>query len=83
MPIAAHTTGGHSTLDLVLGIAILLWALASVSALLGWLTRLPRRYRKRTADHGQRRSRFGRLRRRERVGGDANPGSTRNGRRGV
>ena len=49
MPIAAHTTGGHSTLDLVLGIAILLWALASVTALLGWLTRLPRRYRKRTA----------------------------------
>jgi len=70
MPIAAQTTGGHSTLDLVLGIAILLWALASVSALLGWLTRLPRRYRKRTADHGQRRSRH----RRERVGGDADPG---------
>ena len=41
MPIAAHTTGGHSTLDLVLGIAILLWALASVTALLSWLTRLP------------------------------------------
>jgi hypothetical protein len=71
---AAHTTGGHSTLDVVLGIAILLWALASVSALLGWLTRLPRRYRQRAADHGRRHSRFGRLRRRERVGGDADPG---------
>ena len=47
MLIAAYTTGGHSTLDLVLGIAILLWALASVSVLLGWLTRLPRRYRTR------------------------------------
>ena len=74
MLIAAHTTGGHSTLEVVLGIAILLWALASVSALLGWLTRLPRRHRKRTADHGQRRSRFGRVRRLERVGGDADPG---------
>ena len=74
MPIAALTTGGHGALDLVLGIAILLWALASVSALLGWLTRLPRRYRKRAAGHGQRRSGFGRLRRRERVGGDADPG---------
>jgi hypothetical protein len=71
---AAHTTGGHSTLDVVLGIAILLWALASVSAVLAWLTRLPGRYRKRTADHGRRRSRFGRLRRRERIGGDADPG---------
>ena len=69
MPIAAHTTGGHSTLDLVLGIAILLWALASVTALLSWLTRLPRRYRKRTADRGWRHSRFGRLR----VGDDAGP----------
>ena len=72
MPIAAHTTGGHSTLDLVLGIAILLWALASVTALLRWLTRLPRRYRKRTAGHGWRHSRFGRLR----VGGDADPSHT-------
>ena len=74
MPIAAHTTGGHPTLDLVLGIAILLWALATVRALLRWLTRLPRRYRKRTANHGQRHSRFGRRRRRERVGGDGDPG---------
>ena len=74
MPIAAHTTGGHSTLDLVLGIAILLWALASVTLLLGWLTRLPRRHRKRTADHGQPQRRFGRRRRRQRVGGDGDPG---------
>ena len=79
MPIAAHTTGGNSTLDLVLGIAILLWALASVSALLGWLTRLPGRYRKRTADHRQRHSGFARLRRRERVGGDTDPGRRRHG----
>ena len=69
MPIAALTTGGHSTLDLLLGIAILLWALASVSALLSWLTRLPRRYRKRSADHRRPRSGFGRLR----VGDDAGP----------
>jgi hypothetical protein len=71
---AAHTTGGHSTLDVVLGIAILLWALASVSALLGWLTRLPGRYRNRTGDHRQRYSGFARVGRRERVGGDADPG---------
>jgi hypothetical protein len=74
MPIAAHTSGGHSTLDVVLGIAILLWALASVSALLSWLTRLPRRYRQRAADHGRRRSRFARPRRRQRIGADADPG---------
>jgi len=74
MPIAAHTTGGHSTLDVVLGIAILLWALASITVLLSWLSRLPRRYRQRAADHGrQRHSRFGRPPRRERVGGDADP----------
>jgi hypothetical protein len=69
MPIAAHTTGGHSTLDLVAGIAILLWALASATALLSWLTRLPRRYRKRTPGHGSHHSRFGPLR----VGDDAGP----------
>jgi hypothetical protein len=72
MPIAAHTTGGHSTLDLVLGIAILLWALAGVTALLTWLTRFPRGYRKRPPIHGWRHSRFGRLR----VGGDTDPNHT-------
>jgi hypothetical protein len=46
----------------VLGIAIVLWALAGVTALLRWLTRLPRRYRTRAADRGRRHSRFGRLR---------------------
>jgi len=71
---AAHTTGGHSTLDLVLGIAILLWVLASVSALLAWLTQLPRRYRQRAANHGRRHSGFGRSRHRERIGGDPDPG---------
>jgi hypothetical protein len=74
MPIAAHTTGGHSTLDIVVGIAILLWALASVSALLSWLTRLARRHRRRTADHRRSHTGLGRLRRRRRVGGDADSG---------
>jgi hypothetical protein len=74
MPIAAHTTGGHSTLDTVVGIAILLWALASVSALLSWLTRLARRHRRRTADHRRSPTGLGRLRRRRRVGGDADSG---------
>src|SRR5690348_16952452 len=69
MPIAASSNGAPSTLDLVLGIAILLWALAGVTALLSWLTRLPRRDRRRTADRGRRHSRFGRLR----VGDDAGP----------
>ena len=73
MPIAAHTTGGHSTLDLVLGIAILLWALASVTALLSWLTRLPRRYRKRTADHRLAPQQVRSPARRERVDADAGP----------
>jgi len=72
MPLAAHTTGGHSTLDLVLGIAILLWALASATALLSWLTRLPRRYRKRTPGHGSHHSRFGR----PLVAGDTDPNHT-------
>ena len=74
MPIAAHTTGGRSTLDIVVGIAILLWALASVSALLSWLTRLARRHRRRTADHRRSPAGLGRLRRRRRVGGDADSG---------
>jgi hypothetical protein len=74
MPIAAHTTGGHSTLDVALGIGILLWALGSVSAPLGWLTRLPRRHRKRTADYRWRHSRFGR----RRVCGDADPDQSEN-----
>jgi hypothetical protein len=72
MPIAAHTTGGHSTVDLVLGIAILLWALAGVSVLLGWLSRLARRHRDRTVDARRRHGRFVRLR----VLGDADPDHT-------
>jgi hypothetical protein len=74
MPIAAHTTGAHSTLDIMAGIAILLWALASVSALLSWLTRLSRRYRRRTADHRQSHTGLGRRQRHRRPGGDADPG---------
>jgi hypothetical protein len=74
MLVVAHTAGGQSTLDLVVGTAILLWALATVTVLLGWLTRLPRRHRKGTTDDGRRHRRFGRLRRRERIGGDADPG---------
>jgi hypothetical protein len=71
---AAHTTGGHSTLDLVLGIAILLWALASVSAVLSWLTRLPHSYRSGKAEHRQRHPRLRRPRHRPRIGGDADLG---------
>jgi hypothetical protein len=40
MLVVAHTTGGHSTLDVLIGLAILTWALAGAGLLLGWLWRL-------------------------------------------
>lgn len=40
MRIAAHTTGEHSTLDVLIGLAILTWVVASAGLLLGWLSRL-------------------------------------------
>ena len=40
MPIAAHTTGGHSTPHLLLGLAVLLLALAGARTLLCAATRL-------------------------------------------
>ena len=45
MPIAAHTAGGHSTLDVLIGLAILMWALAGAALLVGWLWRLARQRR--------------------------------------
>jgi hypothetical protein len=42
MAIAAPTAGGHTTLDLLIGIAVLIWALAGVAALVSWLTRSAR-----------------------------------------
>ena len=42
MPIAAHTTGGHATPHLLLGLAILLLALAGAGTLLSAATRLAR-----------------------------------------
>lgn len=46
MAIAAHTAGAHSTLHLLIGIAVLIWALAGAAALAGWLTRSARRKRR-------------------------------------
>ena len=46
MAIAAHTAGGHSTLDVLIGIAVLIWALAGAAVLAGWLTRFARRQRR-------------------------------------
>jgi len=46
MAIAAHTAGGHSTVDVLIGIAVLLWALAAAALLIGWLTRFAGRQRR-------------------------------------
>jgi hypothetical protein len=46
MPIAAHTAGGYSTPDVLIGTAVLIWALAGAAALAGWLTRFARRRRR-------------------------------------
>jgi hypothetical protein len=43
MQIAANATGAHSTIDVILGAGILIWALGSVSALLAWISKLVRR----------------------------------------
>lgn len=40
MLVAAHTAGEHSTVDVLIGAAVLMWALAGVALLLGWLSRL-------------------------------------------
>jgi hypothetical protein len=40
MLVAAHTAGGHSTLDVLIGLAVIMWALAAVALLVGWLWRL-------------------------------------------
>ena len=42
MPIAAHTTGGHATPHLLLGLAVLLLALAGAGTMLSAATRLAR-----------------------------------------
>ena len=63
MPIAAHTTGGHSTHDVLIGIAVLIWALAGAAVLAGWLTRSARRqpHSQRTSLRGALRARAPRL----------------------
>ena len=50
MLVTAHTAGGHSTLDVLIGLAILMWALAGAALLLGWLSRLTHERRRR---HGR------------------------------
>lgn len=40
MLVAAHTAGGRSTLDVLIGLAVLMWTLAGLALLLGWLSRL-------------------------------------------
>ena len=45
MLLAAHTAGGHSTLDVLIGVAILMWALAGAGLLLGRLRRLAHKRR--------------------------------------
>ena len=58
MPIAAHTTGGHATPHLLLGLAILLLALAGARTLLSAATRLARHTKRAlSARHRRARSR--------------------------
>ena len=58
MPIAAHTTGGHSTPHLLLGLAVLLLALAGAGTLLSAATRLARHTKRAlSARHRRARSR--------------------------
>jgi hypothetical protein len=45
MPIAAHTAGGYSTLDVLIGTAVLIWGLAGAAVLASGLTRFARRQR--------------------------------------
>jgi hypothetical protein len=45
--LAANTAGEHSTLDVLIGVAVLMWALAGAGLLLGWLWRLAHRRRRR------------------------------------
>ena len=47
MLVTAHTAGGHSALDVLIGLAILMWALAGAALLLGWLSRLAHKRRRR------------------------------------
>ena len=58
MPIAAHTTGGHATPHLLLGLAVLLLALAGAGTLLTAATRLARHTKRAlSARHRRARSR--------------------------
>ena len=54
MPIAAHTTGGHSTPHLLLGLAVLLLALAGAGTLLSAASRLARQTRRALSDRHRR-----------------------------
>ncbi|MGZ6640129.1 MAG: hypothetical protein ACXVII_45930, partial [Solirubrobacteraceae bacterium] len=73
MPVAAHTAGGHSTLDVLIGIAVLIWALAGAAALLGWLSRFARRDQMRPGSGPRNRGLLSRLR--ARVGPSNNTAS--------
>ena len=58
MPIAAHTTGGHATPHLLLGLAVLLLALAGAGTMLTAATRLARHTKRAlSARHRRARSR--------------------------
>ena len=58
MPLAANTTGEHSTLAVLAGLAIIVWALGAIIALTGWLVQTThrqvqkRRFRARAANGG-------------------------------
>jgi len=68
--MAAHTTGGHSSLSVLLGIVIVVWGFVSVTALLAWISRAAGRHRERRGAL-QNRSLITRLRSRARHGAPA------------
>jgi hypothetical protein len=45
MFVTANTAGGHSTLDVLIGVAVLMWALAGAAVLFGWVWRFARKRR--------------------------------------
>ena len=62
MLLVAHTAGEQSTLDVLIGLAILMWALAAAGLLFGWLWRLAHRRRRPHRPPAQKDRRLGRLR---------------------
>ena len=55
MPIPANATGAHSTLDVILGAGIIIWALRSATAMFAWIAKLAHRRSRRRGTVASRR----------------------------